>query len=494
MSAADSETTRRTAAQAAQDLLVRISGRFPPEKASGRFAVTNPLNGEVIAEVADGTPEDALAAVERAATAMPAWARATAHSRSDFLHRWRSLIIENIEALAFLLTLEQGKPVAEARTEILFGADYLKWFAEEAVRAYGDIVPSNAGNRRMLVLKQPVGVVAALTPWNFPSGMITRKVAPALAAGCAVVLKPAEDTPLSALALQILAEDAGLPGDLFTVVTCKSPADVAAALVSAEKVRKISFTGSTRVGKLLMRQASDGLKRLSLELGGNAPFIVFEDADLDAVIAGAVMSKFRNAGQTCISANRFLVHADVADAFTSRLAERAQAMRLGDGRDDGVEIGPMIRRGAVDRVAELVAATREQGADVIVGGETALDGAGYVPTLLGNVGAGAPIISTEIFGPVAPVITFTSDEEAIRIANDTPYGLAAYFWTRSYDRAWRIGEALEYGMVGLNEGIVSNHSAPFGGMKESGMGREGSRYGLSDFQELKYLAMGGLAD
>jgi succinate-semialdehyde dehydrogenase/glutarate-semialdehyde dehydrogenase len=392
------------------------------------------------------------------------------------------------------LTLEQGKPLAEARGEILFGANFVEWFAEEAKRVYGDIVPTHAVDKRCLVLKQPIGVVGAITPWNFPSGMVTRKVAPALAAGCTIVVKPAEDTPLSALALAVLAEEAGLPAGVMTIVTASHAAEVAGVLTASPDVRKLSFTGSTRVGKLLMRQCADTVKKLSLELGGNAPFIVFDDADLDAAVAGAIATKFRNAGQTCVSANRIYVQAGVIHAFAERYAGAIAALAVGPGLAQGVQVGPLINAAAVAKVDGLVQDALAKGAVASLGGGLhALGGNFYQPTLLSGITADMAIAHAEIFGPVAALTPFDTEAEVIALANDTPYGLAAYFWSRDLGRVFRVGEALEYGMVGANEVLTSNEATPFGGIKESGVGREGSRYGIEDFVEIKYLALGGIA-
>lgn len=462
--------------------------------AARTFAVFNPANGAHIADVADGTADDMHAAIAKAKSAFPAWSARTAKERGAILRRWHGLVVDHADVLAEILTLEQGKPLAEARGEILFGANFIEWFAEEAKRVYGDIVPAHAPDKRCLVLKQPVGVVGAITPWNFPSGMITRKVAPALAAGCTIVVKPAEDTPLSALALAVLAADAGLPENVMTVVTAAQAAEVAGVLTASPDVRKLSFTGSTRVGKLLMRQCADTVKKLSLELGGNAPFIVFEDADLDAAVAGALATKFRNAGQTCVSANRIYVQAGVMDAFARKYADAVRALTIGDGFEGGTQIGPLINVAAVEKVDGLVQDALGKGAVAVLGGGRHERGGNfYAPTILTGVSPEMDIAHAEIFGPVAPLTPFETEAEVIARANDTPYGLAAYFWSRDIGRVFRVAEALEYGMVGANEVLTSNEGAPFGGIKESGMGREGSRYGIEDFVEIKYLALGGIA-
>jgi succinate-semialdehyde dehydrogenase/glutarate-semialdehyde dehydrogenase len=395
--------------------------------------------------------------------------------------------------LGQLLTLEQGKPIAEAVGEVVFGANFLEWFAEEGKRLYGDVIPPHAADKRCLVFKQPIGVVGAITPWNFPSAMITRKVAPALAAGCTVVLKPAEDTPLSALALAMLAEQAGLPDGVLNIVTASSAPAVAAVLTAHSDVRKISFTGSTRVGKILLRQCADTVKKLSLELGGNAPFIVFDDADLDAAVQGAMASKFRNAGQTCVSTNRFYIHSRVMQPFADKLVAAIAALPVGAGLDDSVRIGPLINSAAIEKVSGLVADALAKGASApLGGGPHALGGNFFAPTLLTDITPDMQIARAEIFGPVAALYSFETEAEVIALANDTPYGLAAYFWTRDIGRVFRVAEALEYGMVGCNEVLSSNPATPFGGVKESGQGREGSRYGLEDFVEIKYLALGGI--
>ncbi|WP_424141338.1 NAD-dependent succinate-semialdehyde dehydrogenase [Sphingosinicella soli] len=462
--------------------------------ASRMFAVLNPANGAHIADVADRSADDMHAAVARAGAAFPAWSARTAKERGAILRRWHGLVVDHADALAEVLTLEQGKPLAEARGEILFGANFIEWFAEEAKRVYGDIIPPHAPDKRCLVLKQPIGVVGAITPWNFPSGMMTRKVAPALAAGCTIVVKPAEDTPLSALALAVLAEDAGLPRNVMSVVTAAQASEVAGVLTASPDVRKLSFTGSTRVGKLLMRQCADTVKKLSLELGGNAPFIVFDDADLDAAVAGAMATKFRNAGQTCVSANRLYVQSGVMDAFARKYAEAVRALKIGDGFASGTQIGPLINAAAVEKVDGLVRDAIGKGALAVLGGGRHPHGGNfYQPTILTGVLPGMEIAGAEIFGPVAPITPFETEAEVIARANDTPYGLAAYFWSRDIGRVFRVAEALEYGMVGANEVLTSNEGAPFGGIKESGIGREGSRYGIEDFVEIKYLALGGIA-
>lgn len=457
------------------------------------LAVLNPATEQVICAVRDYAPHEVSALIDAADAARPAWAAQTAKARAAVLRRWYALIMERQEELAALVTAECGKPLAESRGEVAYGAAFVEWFAEEGKRAYGETVPSFAAGKRVLTIKQPVGTCAAITPWNFPIAMITRKVAPALAAGCSIVVKPAEATPLSALALETLAHEAGVPRDLFRVVPASDPAAVGSLLCSHPKVRKLSFTGSTRVGKILMAQAAQNVMRLSLELGGNAPFIVFDDADLDAAAEGLMASKFRNAGQTCVCANRILVQDGVYDAFMERVRAKVSALVLGDGTAPGTTIGPLINRAAVEKVEGLVADALANGATTLLGGNRAAAGATfYEPTVLTGVRPDMAIASAEIFGPVVPVIRFSDEDEAVRIANDTPYGLAAYFYARDLGRVWRVMEALEYGMVGVNDGMLSSEVAPFGGIKQSGLGREGSRHGLDEYLELKYCLMGGI--
>jgi succinate-semialdehyde dehydrogenase/glutarate-semialdehyde dehydrogenase len=404
-------------------------------------------------------------------------------------------MLENQEDLAMIMTLEQGKPLSEARGEILYAASFLQWFAEEGKRIYGDVIPSHGPDKRIVTLKQPIGVVAAITPWNFPSAMITRKVGPALAAGCPVVVKPASSTPLSALALAELADRAGFPAGVVNIVPSARASATGAELTGNPSVRKLSFTGSTEIGKLLMQQCAQSVKKVSLELGGNAPFIVFDDADLDAAVAGAIASKYRNAGQTCVCANRILVQDAVHDEFMRKFCEAVSAMKVGPGVEDGVTIGPLINEAAVAKVEELVADAVEKGATVVLGGKRhALGGSFYEPTVLTNATSEMACASEEIFGPAAPIYRFSTEAEAIAMANDTQYGLAAYFYARDMGRVWRVSEALECGIVGINEGIISTEVAPFGGVKESGIGREGSKYGIEDYLEIKYLCMGGVTD
>ena len=456
------------------------------------LAVTNPATGTVLGSVPDLGKTEAEQAIAAAHDAFPSWSRRPAKDRAAILRRWYELQIENKDDLALLMTSEQGKPLAEARGEVDYAASFTEFYAEEAKRILGEIIPSPKESGRVLVLKQPIGVVAAITPWNFPLAMITRKVSPALAAGCTVVCKPAPETPLCALALAELASRAGMLPGVLNVVTGNAEA-IGAAFTSSPLVRMITFTGSTEIGKLLMRQSADTVKRVALELGGNAPFIVFDDADLDRAVAGALASKYRNSGQTCVCANRILVQAGIYDAFAAKLAEEAAKLKVGDGTEAGVMQGPLINAAAIEKVEAHVQDAVAKGARVMVGGKRhALGGTFYEPTVLAGVTTDMRLAQEETFGPVAPLFRFKDEAEAIRIANDTPYGLAAYFYTRDLPRAWRVAEALEYGMVGINEGIISTELAPFGGVKESGLGREGSHHGIEEFVELKYVMMGGL--
>ena len=470
-----------------------IGGGWVASSSGKTFEVTNPADGTVVGSVADLEVEQVRGAIDAANSAWPAWQARTAKDRASLLMRWYDLILENQDDLAMIMTLEQGKPLAEARGEIVYAASFIQWFAEEGKRIYGDVIPSHGPDKRIVTLKQPIGVVAAITPWNFPSAMITRKVGPALAAGCPVVVKPASATPLSALALAELADRAGLPAGVMNVVPSARAAVIGAELTGNPVVRKVSFTGSTEIGKLLMQQCAQTVKKVSLELGGNAPFIVFDDADLDAAVEGAIASKYRNAGQTCVCANRILVQDTVHDAFMSKFCEAVSTMKVGPGVEDGVTIGPLINEAAVVKVEELVADAIEKGATVVLGGKRhALGGSFYEPTILTNATSEMTCAREEIFGPAAPIYRFSTEEEAIAMANDTQFGLAAYFYARDIGRVWRVSEALEYGIVGINEGIISTEVAPFGGVKESGIGREGSKYGIEDYLEIKYLCMGGV--
>ena len=459
-----------------------INGEWVPADSGKTFSVFNPADGSLLADVADCGADETRRAIAAADAALPAWRAKTAKERGAILRKWFELILENQEDLAKLMTLEQGKPLPEARGEVGYGASFVEWFAEEAKRVYGDTIPTQAASRRFIVIKQPIGVVAAVTPWNFPSAMITRKVAPAFAAGCTVVVKPAEDTPLSAFALAELAERAGFPKGVFNIVAGSKPAAIGNELTSSPIVRKLSFTGSTEVGKLLMRQCAGTVKKVSLELGGNAPFIIFEDADLDAAVAGAMASKYRNACQTCVFVNRFIVHDKVYDAFAAKLAAAVAKLQIGPGMAPGVTQGPMINAEAIEKVERHIADAVSKGAKVAAGGKRhALGGTFFEPTILTGVTTDMAVAREETFGPVAPLFRFTTEEEAVRMANDTEFGLAAYFYARDIGRIFRVMEALEYGMVGVNEGILSTEVAPFGGIKESGIGREGSKYGIDDF-------------
>ena len=459
----------------------------------GAIAITNPATGDVIGRVPNLGAAETRAAIAAAEAAQKDWAARTAKERSVILRRWFDLMVENANDLARILTLEQGKPLAEAKGEILYGASFIEWFAEEARRVYGDVIPGHAPDKRIVVIRQPIGVVAAITPWNFPSAMITRKAGPALAAGCAMVLKPASQTPFSAIALAVLAERAELPAGLFSVVTGSARA-IGGAMTESEVVRKLTFTGSTEVGIELMRQSAPTVKKLALELGGNAPFIVFDDADLDAAVDGAIISKFRNNGQTCVCANRIYVQAGVYDAFAEKLGAKLATLKVGDGLDEGTVFGPLIDAKAVAKVEEHIADATGKGATLATGGQRhELGGTFFQPTVLTGVTQDMAIAREETFGPVAPLFRFDTDAEVVAMSNDTEFGLASYFYTRDLARAWKVGEQLEYGMVGINTGLISTAEAPFGGIKSSGLGREGSRYGIEEFVEIKYLCFGGIA-
>jgi len=475
-----------------------INGEWVAADGGDVLDVRCPATNAVVGTVPDMGAAETRRAIEAANAAWPEWRARTGKERAAVLRRWFDLMMEHQEDLATIMTAECGKPLAEARAEISYAASFVEWFAEEAKRVYGDVIPSHVRGKRIMVLKQPIGVVGAITPWNFPSAMITRKCAPALAVGCPVVVKPSELTPLSALALADLGARAGLPAGTFNIVVGGSAraAEIGSELCEHPAVRKIGFTGSTAVGKLLMRQSASTVKKVSLELGGNAPFIVFDDADLDAAVDGAIASKFRNAGQTCVCANRIFVQAGIHDAFATRLAERVRGMRQGNGFDEGVVLGPLIDERAVDKVATQVDDARSKGATVLVGGAraAALGPNFYEPTVLSGASAAMEVFREETFGPLAALFRFASESEVVRLANDTPYGLAAYVFTRDLGRAWRMSEALEYGMVGINEGAMSTEVAPFGGVKESGLGREGSKYGAEEFIEPKYVLMGGLGE
>jgi succinate-semialdehyde dehydrogenase/glutarate-semialdehyde dehydrogenase len=464
------------------------------DAASGEVKqVLNPANGQLVGTVPNCGAKEARTAIEAADKALADWRSRTAKARAQVLRKWFDLIMANQEDLAVLMTVEQGKPLAESRGEIAYAASFIEWFAEEGKRAYGDVIPAHGTDKRIIVLKQPIGVTAAITPWNFPTAMITRKAGPALAAGCTMVIKPSELTPFSALALCVLAERAGLPAGIISVVT-GDPKPIGGEFTSNPLVRKLSFTGSTPVGKLLMSQCAGTVKKVSLELGGNAPFIVFDDADLESAVNGAIASKYRNAGQTCVCANRIYVQSGIYDRFAARLAEKVGEMKVGNGLDQGTVVGPLIEEKAVAKVEEHVRDAVSKGAKVVVGGKRADAGNGhfYVPTVLTGIKADMLVLREETFGPVAPLMKFETEEEVIRLANSTEFGLAAYFYSRDIARVWRVAEALETGIVGINEGIISTEVAPFGGVKESGIGREGSKYGIEDYLEIKYLCIGGI--
>lgn len=462
-------------------------------KGENTFDVTNPADGSTIKTLIDASDDDMEAAIVAANAALPAWRATTANERATILRRWYELLMEHQDDLALILTREQGKPLAEARGEIAYGASYVQWFAEEAKRVYGDTIPGPSADKRIVVIKQPIGVVATITPWNFPNSMLIRKVAPALAAGCTVLSKPARETPMSALAMAVLAEEAGVPPGVFNVVVGTRSRDFGKIICEDPRISKLSFTGSTGVGATLMEQCAPTIKRTSMELGGNAPFIVFEDADIDAAIEGALASKYRNAGQTCVCSNRFLVQATIYDEFAEKLTDRVNQFKMGDGTDDGVTIGPLVNVQAAEAMEALVTGAVDAGANLITGGKRSdLGTCFFEPTILSEVTMKMTVAADEIFGPIAPLIRFDTEEEAIAIANDTVFGLASYLYTRDIGRIWRVSEALEYGMVGINEGLISNAAAPFGGVKQSGTGREGSKYGILDYLEVKYLCMGGL--
>ena len=472
--------------------LAYIDGQWVGADSGATFDVTNPATGELIARVPQMGEAEAERAVIAAHKAFKQWKRKTAKERSELLQAWYSLMQDNLDDLALILTAEQGKPLAEARGELANGTSFVQWFAEEAKRVYGDTVPQPSADKRILVTKEPIGVTAAITPWNFPHAMITRKVAPALAAGCAMVLRPASQTPLSALALAALAERAGIPAGVFSVVT-GSATQIGGVLTRHPLVRKFSFTGSTPVGRLLIGQCADTVKKVSMELGGNAPFIVFDDADLDEAVEGAMLSKFRNAGQTCVCANRIYVQDSVYDQFAEKLAAGAQKLVLGNGMEQGVTQGPMIDEAAVRKVEEHIGDALEKGARLVTGGQrAALGGSFFEPTVLTGVTAAMKVAQEETFGPLAPLFRFSTEEEVIERANDTEFGLASYFYTRDIGRVMRVSEELEYGMVGVNTAAIANEMAPFGGVKQSGLGREGSRYGIEDYLEIKYVCLGGV--
>lgn len=467
-----------------------IDGDWRDARSGDVIPVSNPANGKPLGNVPKMGAEEARDAIDAANRALPAWRALTAKERANILRRWFNLMMEHQDDLARLMTLEQGKPLAEAKGEISYAASFIEWFAEEGKRIYGDTIPGHQADKRLLVIKQPIGVTAAITPWNFPSAMITRKAGPALAAGCTMVLKPASQTPFSALALAELAQRAGIPAGVFNVIT-GSAGDVGGEMTSNPLVRKLSFTGSTEIGRQLMEQCAKDIKKVSLELGGNAPFIVFDDADLDKAVEGALASKFHNAGQTCVCANRLYVQDSVYDRFAEKLQQAVEKLRIGDGLQSDVAIGPLIDEKAVAKVQEHIADALEKGARIITGGEAhKLGGNFFQPTILADVPDNAKVAKEETFGPLAPLFRFSDETEVIRQANDTEFGLAAYFYARDLSRVFRIGEALEYGIVGINTGIISNEVAPFGGIKASGLGREGSKYGIEDYLEIKYMCIG----
>jgi succinate-semialdehyde dehydrogenase/glutarate-semialdehyde dehydrogenase len=469
-----------------------IGGRWVEADGGARLPVTNPASGDALADVPLMGTAETRRAVQAAEAAGPGWRGLPARERAATLLRWHRLMLDHADDLALLMTLEQGKPLAEARSEVHYAASFIEWFAEESKRTYGEVIPSPQPHQRLVVLKEAVGVCAAITPWNFPAAMITRKAGPALAAGCTMVVKPAEATPLTALALAELAQRAGVPAGVFNVVT-GDPRAIGGELTANPAVRKLSFTGSTEIGRLLMSQCAPTVKKLSLELGGNAPFIVFDDADLDAAVQGAMIAKFRNGGQTCVCANRIYVHDRVYDAFAERLAAAVSALEVGNGWDDGTQIGPLIDSRAIAKVQSHVDDALAHGGRVLAGGRAhPRGGLFYAPTLLVDVTAAMRVAKEETFGPLAPLFRFHSDDEVVRLSNDTEFGLASYFYSRDIGRIWRVAGQLEYGMVGVNTGLISNEVAPFGGIKQSGLGREGSRHGIDEYMTLKYICMGGL--
>lgn len=478
-----------------QNKLIRsaayINGEWINASEGAAFPVYNPATGQVIIDVANLNRADVMKAIDDASNAWQTWRWTTAKERASLLKKWFEIILVNKEELARLMTMECGKPLSESLSEVAYGAGFIEWFAEEARRLYGEVIPQHTADRRLLTIKQPVGVVAAITPWNFPLAMITRKVGPALAAGCTVVLKPASETPLTALALADFAAQSGIPAGVFNVVTSKDNSGVGEELCRNEKVRKLSFTGSTNVGRILMKQCADNIKRISLELGGNAPFIVFDDANLDAAITGALASKYRNAGQTCVCTNRFLVQEGIHDAFVEKLAAAVSQFKVGNGLDEGVSIGPLINKKGMAKVNEMVNDAIAKGGSLITGGKE-IQGLFYEPTVIANANSFMMIAKEEIFGPVSPVFKFKTEEEALQMANDTIYGLASYFYTNDVNRCWRVAEKLEYGMVGINDGLISTEIAPFGGIKQSGIGREGSKYGIEEYIEVKYMCYGNV--
>ena len=476
-----------------QDLLFDrsyVNGKWTNE-GNSTFDVLNPVNKEKIATILDGGTVITKKAIKAANKAFKPWAKSTAKYRSAILEKLNELLIQNTDVLAEIMTLESGKPINESKGEVAYAASFIKWFAEEGKRVYGDVIPSHTEDRRIVVIKQPIGVIAAITPWNFPLAMITRKVGPALAAGCSVIVRPTYETPLSALALAHLAEKAGFPQGVFNVIVGKDSATMGKILCESDLVKKISFTGSTEIGRILMKQSASTLKKLSLELGGNAPFIVFDDADIDKAVEGAVVSKFRNAGQTCVCVNRMLVHEKVYDEFTLKLIKAVSKFKVGNGMDQDVNIGPMINTKAVEKTLSFVEDAKTKGGKILIGGN-AIDDCFFEPTIIGNASDDMIFSKEEIFGPVAAIYKFSTDQQAIQMANDTIYGLASYFYSQNISRCWKVAEQLEYGMVGINEGLISTEVAPFGGVKASGQGREGSKYGIEDYVEIKYMCFGNI--
>ena len=471
-----------------------INGTWVGAQSGKTFAVTNPATGAVIVEVPDMGEAETQAAIDAAARALPAWSKKTAKERAGILRKWFDLIVANADDLALLMTTEQGKPLAEARGEVIYGASFVEWFAEEGKRAYGDMIPTVSGDRRLMTIKQPIGVVAAITPWNFPVAMITRKVAPGLAVGCTFVVKPAEATPLCALALVELANQAGIPPGVFNIVTgdAQSAPAIGQAMCASPVVRKVSFTGSTEVGRILLKQSADTIKKLSLELGGNAPFIVFDDSDIDAAVDGAIVSKYRNAGQTCVCANRIYVQDAVYDVFAEKFRAKVAALKVGIGTEAGVAVGPLIEAAAITKVESHIKDALEKGAKLLLGGKRHDAGALFFePTILTEVTSSMKVAREETFGPLAPLFRFKTEDEVIAMANDSEFGLAAYFYSKDINRVFRVAEQIESGMVAVNTGILANEASPFGGVKQSGLGREGSRYGIDEYLEIKYIVLGG---
>ncbi len=489
-------TTRTTPNQLVTNSLIRtqsyVNGKWVDAVSGETFEVIDPATGDVIASVPDMGQADVRAAIEVASAAWPAYRDLTAKERSNLLRKWFTLILEHKEELARLITMECGKVLSESLGEVDYGASFVEWFAEEAKRTYGDVIPANTKDKRLVVIKQSIGVVAAITPWNFPLAMITRKVGPALAAGCPVIVKPPSETPLTALAISYLAEKAGFPRGVYNTVTTSKNAEVGLEMCENSNVRKLSFTGSTAIGKLLMGQCASNLKRISLELGGNAPFIVFEDADIDAAVKGAMASKFRNNGQTCVCVNRLYVHDKIYDEFVDKLSVAVSALRVGNGLENGAQMGPLINEKGLNKVKHHLDDALSKGAKIRVGGNE-MKGLFFQPTVLTDITPDMIIAREEVFGPVVPITRFLDEQEVVQLSNDTPYGLAAYFYSKDVARCWRIAEALDYGMVGVNEGMISTEVAPFGGVKESGIGREGSKYGMDYFMEIKYLCFGGIS-